>query len=144
VLHATHYEQVRPYGMSRQAYGILPKIREVDGLMRPALQQTVYEAHPELAFMSLTGSPILANKKTPDGRAARLQALSQATPGFHRLQHVLTQATGTFKRTQVAGDDLLDAGVLAWTACRIASGRANRVPPHPDVDRRGLRMEIWF
>lgn len=144
VLHATAYEQVRAYGMSRQAYGILPKIRDVDRVMSPALQQTVYEAHPELAFMSLCGHPIMANKKTPAGREARLQALGRALPSFHRLPHALAHAASMFKRAQVAGDDMLDAGVLAWTAFRIATGNARRVPDRPGTDRRGLRMEIWF
>ena len=50
LLEATHYAQVRGHGLSIQAFNILPKIREVDRVMTPALQQRVYEAHPELAF----------------------------------------------------------------------------------------------
>jgi predicted RNase H-like nuclease len=144
VLHATDYEQVRTHGLSRQAYGILPKIRQVDRIMSPALQHTVYEAHPELAFMSLSGRPIMANKKTPAGREARLQALGRAVPSLHRLRHALTHAASMFKRAQVAGDDMIDASVLTWTAFRIATGNAHRVPARPGTDRRGLRMEIWF
>jgi predicted RNase H-like nuclease len=34
--------------MSHQAFGILPKIREVDQLMTPEVQETVREIHPEL------------------------------------------------------------------------------------------------
>ncbi|HSF18103.1 MAG TPA: DUF429 domain-containing protein, partial [Vicinamibacteria bacterium] len=36
-------------GISRQCYGILPKIKEVDSLMTPSLQERVLEVHPELA-----------------------------------------------------------------------------------------------
>jgi len=145
ILDATQYEQVRTHGMSRQAFGILPKIREVDRLLTPALQQRVYEAHPELAFRSLTGSPMQHNKKTPAGRAERLQALASllAVP-LQTLQHTVTQLHKPFRRTQVAPDDLLDAYVLTRTACRIADAQASRVPPIPPVDTRGLRMEIWF
>ena len=50
VLGATCYEDVRAQGLSIQAYGILPKIREVDRLMTPELQKVIHEAHPELAF----------------------------------------------------------------------------------------------
>jgi predicted RNase H-like nuclease len=78
ILTATHYEQVRGHGMSRQAFGIMPKIRQVDRFMPPALQQLVYEAHLELAFMALAGHPMQHNKKTPAGREERLQALSRA------------------------------------------------------------------
>ncbi len=145
LLHATHYDQVRARGMSRQAFGILPKIREVDQLMTPARQHTVFEAHPELAFTSLTGAPMPANKRTPAGREARLHALTRAPgPQFPNLRQVVAQTLASFRRTQAASDDLLDACVLAWTAQRIATGDANHVPAVPPVDARGLRMEIWY
>ena len=57
LLEATHYDQVRGHGLSIQAFNILPKIREVDRVMTPALQHRVYEAHPELAFQALAGQP---------------------------------------------------------------------------------------
>jgi predicted RNase H-like nuclease len=60
----------------------------------------------------------------------------------HR-QNIL-QSIKAFKRAQVALDDLLDAYALAWTAWRIAQTRACRVPPRPEHDSRGLRMEIWY
>jgi predicted RNase H-like nuclease len=145
LLHATHYEQVRAHGLSRQAFGILPKIREIDQLLTPELQRTVYEAHPELAFTALTGTPMQHNKKTPAGRQERLQALVQAaTPCWPAMHHVFTQALQMFPRTQVAADDILDACALTWTAYRITTSQANRLPALPPVDRRGLRMEIWY
>jgi predicted RNase H-like nuclease len=144
-LDATSYDQVRTYGVSRQAFGILPKIRAVDAVMTPALQQRVCEAHPELAFRSLHGTPMQGNKKTPAGYAERLQAL-QSIPlaPFQQaaVSHFLDQTP--YKRTQVARDDYLDATVLVWTAYRIARGQAYRLPEHPPSDRRALRMEIWY
>lgn len=80
LLEATRYEQVRSHGVSIQAFGILPKIREVDRLMTLELQTIVREAHPELAFRSLTGAPLQHNKKTSAGREERLRVLEQA-PG---------------------------------------------------------------
>lgn len=145
ILNATHYDQVRQHGMSRQAFGILPKIREVDQLITPDLQQMVYEAHPELAFLALTGNPIPFNKKTAVGHQTRLLALSKTpTAPLCNVRPALSQARKTFKRSQVAPDDLLDAGVLVWTAYRILSAQADRVPPHTQRDRHGLRMEIWY
>jgi predicted RNase H-like nuclease len=41
-------------------------------------------------------------------------------------------------------DDILDATVAAWTAPRVVSGVAERLPPDPPRDRRGLRMEIVY
>lgn len=145
VLDATHYAQVRGHGMSLQAFGILPKIRELDGCITPTLQERVCEAHPELAFRSLTGYPITPNKKTAAGYAARFAALTDAPQApFYRTTESLVRACNTFKRSQVTPDDVLDAAVLAWTACRIAMGVAQRVPAVPQYDRRGLRMEIWY
>jgi predicted RNase H-like nuclease len=145
ILEATQYAQVRGYGMSRQAFGILPKVRAVDQVMTPDLQSLVYEAHPELAFMALAGQPMQYNKKTAAGRQERLHALTQApeAPFRHAVQF-LSQALQTFPRTQVATDDLLDAYVLTRTAYRIATRQACCLPPQPPLDAHGLRMEIWY
>ena len=145
ILDATQYAQVRGYGMSRQAFGILPKVRAVDQVMSAGLQHLVYEAHPELAFMALAGHPMQCNKKTAAGRQERLQALARV-PGapYRDAGHFLSQALQAFPRTQVAADDVLDAYVLTHTACRIATGQACCLPPQPPLDERGLRMEIWY
>ncbi len=145
ILAATQYEQVRGHGMSRQAFGILPKVREVDRLMTPALQHRVYEAHPELAFTALMGHPMQHNKKTSAGRDERLRALATAfNVPLSEIKRPMAQSLKAFKRTEVAPDDWLDACVLTWTACCIAQESARRVPTTPPVDARGLRMEIWY
>ncbi|WP_089718878.1 DUF429 domain-containing protein [Candidatus Entotheonella palauensis] len=145
VLPATHYDQVRGHGMSRQAFGILPKIREVDDLITPDAQDTVYEAHPELAFMKLAGAPMQHNKKTADGREERLQALRRTSdPVYASLPSALQRALRTYKRTQVAYDDLLDACVLLKTCYHLAMCQAQRLPTTPVLDAKGLRMEICY
>lgn len=141
MLQATRYEQVRTQGLSIQSFNILPKIREVDQLMTPALQQRVHEAHPELAFMSLAGAPMQYNKKTLEGREERLRILERA---FRGMGQAFESAGMAFKKSEVAMDDLLDAYVLAWTALRISTGQGNRVPDDPLIDRKGLRMKIWY
>lgn len=119
---------------------LLPKIREVDHLMTPALQQRVHEAHPELAFLSLAGVPMRYNKKTPEGREERLRILEGT---FRGVRQAFNNDCLAFRRSAVAMDDVLDAHVLAWTALRIGTGRANRVPDSPPRDQKKLRMEIW-
>ena len=145
LLKATRYEQVRAHGLSIQAFGIVPKIHEVDQQMTLELQKTVYEAHPELAFRFLVGSPMQYNKKTREGREERLRTLEQA-PGklFRGIRQAFIDDLKTFKRKQVALDDLLDAYALAETALRIANGQADHLPANPPVDKKGLRMEIWY
>jgi len=145
LLDATHYAQVRGHGLSIQAFNILPKIREVDRVMTPALQQRVYEAHPEMAFQSLAGHPIQDRKKTVAGRAARLRVLDNIPdPLFHGIRAAFERILRECKRTDVAPDDILDAYVLMWTARRIWQAHAHRVPRIPPHDARGLRMEIWY
>jgi predicted RNase H-like nuclease len=124
----------RPPEMGHQSFGILPKVREVDARMTPALQGRCVEAHPELAFTLLTGRPMRHAKRTAEGKAGRRRALARV-PGhpFARLPELPRGA---------AMDDLLDARVLAWTAGRVARGESLRVPEDPPVDSRGLRMEI--
>jgi predicted RNase H-like nuclease len=145
ILHAVYYDEVRTQGMSRQAFGILPKIREVDRLMTPALQNTIYEAHPELAFTAAAGAPMRYNKKTAAGREERLQVLEQTSaPRLPHPSQLLSRGLNALKRTQAAADDLLDAMVLTRTAYRIATARATCLPPDPPADSLSLRMEIWF
>jgi predicted RNase H-like nuclease len=120
------YEEAQSFGagMSHQAFGILPKIREVDQLMTPEVQETVREIHPELCFYGLTGNPMSHNKKSTEGKAERLEALQDH---FSRIGRAL----GVFPHTQVGSDDVLDAYAAAWTALRIAENNAKRIPPRP-------------
>jgi len=145
LLDATHYTQVRGHGLSIQAFNILPKIREVDRVMTPALQQRVYEAHPELAFQSLAGHPLQDRKKTVAGREERLRVLDKIPSLlFHGIRTAFEHVLHTYKRADVAPDDILDAYVLVWTALRIWRAQAHCVPRIPPHDARGLRMEIWY
>jgi predicted RNase H-like nuclease len=133
------YEEAQGFGagMSRQAFGILPKIREVDQLMTPEGQERVREIHPELCFYGLAGHPMRHKKKSTEGKAERLGALQDHFSGIER-------ALGAFPRSQVASDDVLDAYAAAWTALRIAENAARRIPPRPPIDAKGLRMEMWY
>jgi predicted RNase H-like nuclease len=48
-------------GISKQAFCIVPKIREVDKLMYPYRQEHIREAH-EVTFARLNGTPMVYNK----------------------------------------------------------------------------------
>ena len=65
VLGATSYEEACEISraacgraLSRQLFAILPKIREVDALQSPALQDRLFEMHPEVSFTELAGTPM--------------------------------------------------------------------------------------
>jgi predicted RNase H-like nuclease len=115
-----------------QTLNILPKIEEVDEAMTPLLQTRVHEVHPELAFAALNdGNAVAANKKTPEGRAQRIELLERAG------------VTIPAKPRGAAVDDLLDACALHWSAQRIADDEHEFVPGEPaPTDVRGLAMRI--
>ncbi|MEX1254716.1 MAG: DUF429 domain-containing protein [Dehalococcoidia bacterium] len=122
--------------LSQQTYNILPKIREADRSMTPALQQRVVEAHPEVTFRALNGGRAMAYRKK--SRAGRQERLAVLTKVFEDDTASLAPPSGA------ARDDLLDACAVAWTAWRLAQGEAQRLPARRDLDARGLRMEIVY
>jgi predicted RNase H-like nuclease len=129
-------------GMSKQAFNIMAKIREVDGIIEPGSQDRVFEAHPELAFIGLAGRPMRHNKKTPAGWGERRRLVAPCY-GAHFIEPKELQ--NRFERSQLATDDVLDAYALALTAGRIDAGSAVRLPKSdPERDAKGLRMEIWY
>ncbi len=122
--------------LSKQTFAILPKIREADMLVTPALQDRVVEVHPEVSFWALNGRRTLEFwKRKPRGAQERLRILA---PAFEDTISALRSPKGA------ALDDLYDACAAAWTAGRIAYGTAERLPPAPDFDSAGLRMEIVY
>jgi predicted RNase H-like nuclease len=114
-------------GLSRQAFNLLAKIGEVDALMTPSLQDRVFEVHPEVSFAVMAGAPMAHAKRTAAGRAERLG--------------LLPASAGSASVRGAAGDDVLDAYAVLWSARRAAEGQARRLGAD-EVDARGLRMEI--
>lgn len=112
-----------PAGLSRQAWGLITKIREVDVVT----DRRVREVHPEVSFWRMAGRPLTHAKKTWAGMWDRLALLKAQEI---ELPHDLGEAS------VVPPDDLIDAAAVAWTATRIATGVAESVG-----DRIG---RIWF
>jgi predicted RNase H-like nuclease len=127
-------------GLTKQAFALTPKIREIDDLMTPALQSRVAEGHPEVAFARLAGAPCAYSKLVADGRAERRDLLRRnGVPAIDLLYKGLRERF-PLKR-MFAIDDLYDACALALTAeARIVSG-AWRLGDGAR-DARGLVMEI--
>ena len=124
-------------GLSKQAFNLFPKMREVDALLRARPGIGVFESHPEVAFARLAGAPLRAAKKTPEGRRARLALLAKA--GFGDARGWLD----LFPSKDVAADDVLDAAVVCLTALRRARGHAEPLPGDAPRDRYGIEMAIW-
>jgi predicted RNase H-like nuclease len=123
-------------GLTLQGFGILPKIREVDETLTPALQRRLVEVHPELSFYEMNGSrAVLEPKKSAAGRKRRIRLLEREWRC--RLEDLVA-----YRPKGVGPDDLIDAMVVSWTAERLLKNREIRIPTEPPRDSRGLRMEI--
>lgn len=129
-------------GVAAQAWGIYPRIREVDLVLRadPRARRFTYEVHPELSFMVWNDqSPLAESKKTYDGMRLRGD-LIEAVYG--------REARAAVRHDQpkklVADDDIHDAFAALWTAERIYSGLAEMIPNPPSIDLEGLEMAMWY
>ena len=128
-------------GLSRQCWGIVPKIREVDRFMRrPVSRPPVREMHPEVAFWSLNGNrPLLESKKSVAGLGARLAILADY---FEGAEDCFAACESAFRRRDVARDDIVDAMAGAVTA--LQAPRLSTFPARPELDSAGLAMEIVY
>jgi predicted RNase H-like nuclease len=130
-----------PRKVAKQTFMLFPRIREIDALITPALQNRVHEVHPELAFWAMNGkAPLDLPKKVKgkpfyDGLALRRRLLAGA--GFP-VQNLRLEG----RAARAGKDDILDACAAAWSARRIRDGEHIRLPDTPPRDGRGLRMEI--
>lgn len=127
-------------GISRQAWNLRHKIRELDGFLRqrPGLVRTIRECHPELVFSELLGRPLLDSKKTESGFALRAELLQSVYP---ETAAVLACCARRYRQRQVRRDDVLDAlglAVLAWRG----RGHYEALPHEPEYDSKGLPMQI--
>jgi pyridoxine kinase len=125
-----------PRGISQQGFNILPKVRELDQVLRAdsGLLETVFETHPELALAVLTKAPVLESKTKKDGQMKRIEILK--TLGLP-IEKQLPRLTGAKL------DDMLDAAICLIVAERIANGQAQSFPSQPALDSHGIPIAIW-
>ncbi len=126
--------QLTGSGISRQAFNLRDKIRQVDDWL-PRAPCPVVEVHPELAFGELAGAPLTDSKATWAGAVRRRRLLADAG----------IEVRGELGLTgrQAGVDDVLDAAAVAWTAARVARGAARCVPDPPERFSDGIACAIW-
>lgn len=109
-------------GIPAQSWGLAAKVLEVEAALRAlpaAAARRVVETHPETAFRVMphptdgTAGEAWPSKRSAAGVGRRLLAL-EAQPGWLVDPALL----------RVPVDDALDALAAAWTAARVATGRA--------------------
>ena len=128
--------------LSVENWNIIPKIREMDCLLseEPSARGRIREIHPELCFRGLAGRPMQHAKKRNEGLSERLQLLQSIYP---QTADIIAHALSTYKRKDVARDDILDTLAAAVTGLMGIQNLIS-IPQEPEFDERGLRMEMVY
>ena len=127
-------------GLSIQAWGLRARLLEADRY-RGSCPHPLYEVHPELAFRAMAGAPLEHSKHTPQGRELRRDLLSRAGIALPPPPRA-SIPRASIPRAPVT--DTLDAAAVAWSAWRIATGRAVVIPARPQRDELGLQIAIRY
>lgn len=124
-------------GVTAQAYALVAAIREADLFVAGVPGVRVVECHPECSFAEMNdGQPLAAPKHTWQGLHDRLELLS------HHGIDLRDAPLGEVGR-RAAPDDVVDAAATAWTAGRVAEGRARSLPDPPERFAAGPDAAIW-
>lgn len=158
IAHAQNYAQASTIqrrtigrGLTKQCWNIVPKMRELDHVMRNA-RGGVRESHPEVVFAALnrrrfptttTGSGLVASKTKGEGRTQRLSILRDWST---QIDAIYNEAKATHRRKDLGLDDIIDALGLAIAARLVQTGRATLItlPATPSADVHGRPMEIVY
>ncbi|WP_226023668.1 DUF429 domain-containing protein [Halomicrobium salinisoli] len=136
-------EDLTGKGLSRQAANISPAITAVDSLLvnngDPAV---LVEGHPEVCVRAFNGESLTHSKHTAAGVDERLSAIEDVPEYTDSDWRTLARSLAEDAQS-VALDDLLDALVLALTACADES-ELRRLPTDPPEDAQGLPMQMVY
>lgn len=138
VLDCATYAEARPLApsLSAQAFGLVPRIREVDLLLReqgPEIHRRVVECHPEVAFAAMAAGRVeLATKKSAAGALQRIALLAEA---FDAPLPTDVPPTASL-------DDALDAAACALVALRWARGEATVLGDEHDAVGVPMRIVV--
>lgn len=133
--------------LSAQAWGICPKIAEVDALLGNdlPLAHRVKEVHPELLFWALNAGQAMRHaKKSRDGAQERMALIERLEP---KAPELVERVLREHRRTRVGRDDVIDALAAMLTAGAVSErgeGYAMSVPSVPEIDDTGLPMCMWI
>jgi predicted RNase H-like nuclease len=133
-------------GVSKQAFYLLPKIREAEALLRSSSSDDVewLETHPELCFSSFNGAvPMKDNKKTDAGFRERRAVLARHIPA-RTIDRLLQNLMALVPRVRCARDDMMDALVCGVVASLDATHRDCLPRGKQEFDEVGLPMRICY
>jgi len=141
-------EQRAGFSIQNQAWGIVPRIREVDEFLDsyPGARDRLHETHPEVCFYSLHGqTPLDSSKTTGEGFRQRKSLLTDESPEAKEIiaECIPRYTTPDYAPMVGGADDILDALVAAVTARRPPDERLT-LPDAPPTDERGLPMQMVY
>jgi predicted RNase H-like nuclease len=127
--------------MSKQAWAIVGRIREVDEELRARarLRTRVREVHPEVSFREWSGAPMRLRKTSHGGLEERRRLVDE-----HFGPAAFDDVRARFRVKNVGHDDILDAFAALWSAQRILRRASRSLPERPPLDPCALRMEIVY
>jgi predicted RNase H-like nuclease len=119
------------HGLSRQTWGLRDKLAEANQCLASG-QYSLHEVHPEVSFAAMNGWPLEHRKTSWTGQMARRTLLAR-----HSLH--LPDQLGV--AGNASPDDVLDAAAAAWSAQRIATGHASRLPTEASPGQEHICIE---
>jgi predicted RNase H-like nuclease len=125
--------EVTGKGMSKQAWMLVPKIREVRSAVAPHEARRFVEVHPETSFTTWAGQP-MASKHVFEGQLARFRLVAEEF-GFD-------EAWLAARPVGCGADDVFDAFACAWTARRLALGVAEVLGNGVDPEGYPLTLTV--
>lgn len=128
--------------LSKQSFAIMPRILDVEEYLRLhwGTGPVIREIHPEVCFWGLAGRPMGHPKRTTEGATERVAVLAEHFP---EAKQVVDGVMSTHGKRTLLRDDAIDALVGAVTA-RIGVEDLQTLPDKPEIDGRGLRMEMVY
>lgn len=136
-------KRVTGKGLSKQAYNLFPKIKEVDTFIRKdtSILSKICEGHPELSFARIYGKDMTYSKKTIEGIEERFLLLETFLSSVRR---VVEEFLVEYPKKTIVTDDVLDATSLALSI-EIAKARGCSYIPKKEIrDIFGINMRIFL
>lgn len=134
--------------ISKQAWNIVPKIRDVDSFLvkNENYREKVREVGPEICFQAFEGSPMKFSKKKAEGFLERKKALGRVCKSSGEIAacKIIEYSLSKYRRKDLAKDDVLDALVAALTALMGNKYGFVYVPDKPEIDSMGLKMQMLY
>jgi 8-oxo-dGTP diphosphatase len=135
--------RVEGKSLSLQTLNILPKIRELDDLLRNGHYKTEFvESHPELCFKYFNCGEVVHSRKSKSiGIRERMKILQVTDKGVKPL---LPPEFKSYRQGDVRQDDILDAICLCLANRLSFNSETSYITQDPSRDDHGIPIRIGY